>query len=166
MLKKKFIIVCLNNRAQDMFAWILYVHIYWHQFLYHIWWSPKSLKMFTESILTNFDDLHMRCQIYRCEPHYINLFFFVNLLHSHYINFSFSLWTSSIVQVFDFLIFDIFLTIWHLLTSWPITLNHLSPSQGSSDRFKIHLFFVLMHRKQLWSMNINKRTLKGHYILL
>ena len=34
------------------------------------------------------------------------------------------LWTSSIVQVFDFLTFDIFLTIWHLYN-----LNHLSPSQ-------------------------------------
>ena len=34
-----------------------------------------------------------------CEPHYVNLFF---------------LWTSSIVHVFDFLTFDIFLTTWHL----------------------------------------------------
>ena len=34
-----------------------------------------------------------------CEPHCVNLFF---------------LWTSSIVQVFDFLTFDIFLTTWHL----------------------------------------------------
>ena len=33
------------------------------------------------------------------EPHYVNLFF---------------LWTSSIVHVFDFLTFDIFLTTWHL----------------------------------------------------
>ena len=35
----------------------------------------------------------------KCEPHYVNLFF---------------LWTSSIVHVFDFLTFDIFLTTWHL----------------------------------------------------
>ena len=48
------------------------------------------------------------------------------------------LWTSSIVYVFDFLTFDIFLTIWHLfdnLTSFwhfdiSFNLNHLSPSQG------------------------------------
>ena len=33
------------------------------------------------------------------EPHYVNLFF---------------LWTSSVVHVFDFLTFDIFLTTWHL----------------------------------------------------
>ena len=31
------------------------------------------------------------------------------------------LWTSSIVQVFDFLTFDIFFTTWHLLTFWYIT---------------------------------------------
>ena len=47
-----------------------------------------------------------------CEPHCVNLFF---------------LWTSSIVQVFDFLTFDIFLTTWHLfdnLTSfWHLTYN-------------------------------------------
>ena len=60
-----------------------------------------------------------------CEPHYVNFFFFF-------------LWTSSIVYLFDFLTFDIFLTIWHLfdnLTSFwhfdiSFNLNHLSPSQG------------------------------------
>ena len=61
-----------------------------------------------------------KIDINMCEPHYVNLFF---------------LWTSSIVYVFHFLTFDIFLTIWHLfdnLTSfWPFfNLNHLSPSQG------------------------------------
>ena len=52
--------------------------------------------------------------------------------------FIFFLWTSSIVYLFDFLTFDIFLTIWHLfdnLTSFwhfdfSFNLNHLSPSQG------------------------------------
>ena len=50
----------------------------------------------------------------------------------------FFLWTSSIVYVFGFLTFDIFLTIWHLfdnLTSFwhfdiSFNLNDLSPSQG------------------------------------
>ena len=40
-----------------------------------------------------------KIDIKMCEPHYVNLFF---------------LWTSSLVYVFDFLTFDIFLTIWHL----------------------------------------------------
>ena len=44
-----------------------------------------------------------------CEPHCVNLFF---------------LWTSSIVQVFDFLTFDIFLTTWHLFDTWLITWAH------------------------------------------
>ena len=59
-----------------------------------------------------------------CEPHYVNLFFFVNLLHSLF------------VWLFD--IWHLFWTIWHLfdnLTSFwhfdfSFNLNHLSPSQG------------------------------------
>ena len=43
----------------------------------------------------------------------------VNICERHYVNFF--LWTSSIVQVFDFVTFDIFLTTWHLLTFWHIT---------------------------------------------
>ena len=45
---------------------------------------------------------------------------------------SFFVWISSIVHMFDFLTFDIFLTTWHLfdnLTHY-LNLNHLSPSQG------------------------------------
>ena len=42
---------------------------------------------------------NIKIDISMCEPHYVNLFF---------------LWTSSIVHVFDFLTFDIFLTTWHL----------------------------------------------------
>ena len=65
----------------------------------------------------------VKIDVIMCEPHYVNLFF---------------LWTCSIVYVFDFLTFDIFLTIWHLfdnLTSFwhfdiSFNLNHLSPSQG------------------------------------
>ena len=43
---------------------------------------------------------NIKIDVNMCEPHYVNLFIF--------------LWTSSIVCVFDFLTFDIFLTIWHL----------------------------------------------------
>ena len=68
----------------------------------HIWWSPKTLKntfyahfegFWWPSYVTSKIDVNV------CEPHYVNLFF---------------LWTSSIVYVFDFLTFDIFLTFWHL----------------------------------------------------
>ena len=41
----------------------------------------------------------IKIDVNMCEPHYVNLFF---------------LWTSSIVQMFDYLTFDIFLTTWHL----------------------------------------------------
>ena len=41
----------------------------------------------------------VKIDITMCEPRYVNLFI---------------LWTSSIVNVFDFLTFDIFLTTWHL----------------------------------------------------
>ena len=41
----------------------------------------------------------------------------VNICESHYVNLLF-LWTSSIVQVFHFLTFDIFLTTCHLVTFW------------------------------------------------
>ena len=44
----------------------------------------------------------IKIDVNMCEPHYVNLFF---------------LWTSSIVHVFDFLTFDIFLTTWHLFDS-------------------------------------------------
>ena len=44
----------------------------------------------------------VKIDVNMCEPHYVNLFF---------------LWTSSIVYVFDFLTFDIFLTTWHLFYS-------------------------------------------------
>ena len=52
---------------------------------------------FWEFLLTIICDV--KIDISMCEPHYVNLFF---------------LWTSSIVHVFDFLTFDIFLITWHL----------------------------------------------------
>ena len=73
----------------------------------------------------------VKIDVKMCEPHYVNLFF---------------LWTSSIVYVFDFLTFDIFLTIWHLFDNFTsfwhfdisFNLNHLSPSQG---------YFLLLYSK-------------------
>ena len=52
----------------------------------------------------------------------------VNLIMSIY----FFLWTSSIVCMFDFLIFDIFLTTWHLfdIFTHQLNLNHLSPHRA------------------------------------
>ena len=53
----------------------------------------------------------------------------VKMYEHLYVN-EFLLWTSSMVKIFDFLTFDIFLTIWHLLTSFflgglSLHLNHL-----------------------------------------
>ena len=88
--------------------------------------NPRNVhrKCFWTILVTFIFDV--KIDVNMCEPHYVNLFF---------------LWTSSIVHVFDFLTFDIFLTNCHLfdiLTSF--NLNHLSPSQG--------YFFVLIF---LWN---------------
>ena len=106
--------------------WHNEVHTYWRQFWHQIWRSPK---LFKNTFYAHFEGfwwpsyVMSKIDVNMCEPHYVNLFF---------------LWTSSIVYVFDFLTFDIFLTIWHLfdnLTSFwhfdiSFNLNHLSPSQG------------------------------------
>ena len=90
------------------------VHRYWCQFWCHIWWSLKTLKMSIESIFDQF-----------WWPSYLTskLTSISVILMSIYIFF----WTSSIVQMFDYLTFDIFLTNWHLLTFDTYKLNHLSP---------------------------------------
>ena len=61
--------------------------------------NPQNVhrKCFWTILLTFIFDV--KIDVKMCEPHYVNLFF---------------LWTSSIVYVFDFLTFDIFLTTWHL----------------------------------------------------
>ena len=78
------------------------VHTYWRWFWCHIWWWPKTLKMCIESVFEQF-----------WWPSYLTsklTSICVNLIMWIY----FFLWTSSIVCVFDFLTFDIFLTFWHL----------------------------------------------------
>ena len=88
--------------------------------------NPQNVhrKCFWTILVTFIFDV--KIDVNMCEPHYVNYFF---------------LWTSSIVCVFDFLTFDIFLTFWHLfdiLTSF--NLNHLSLSQGYFFSFlKLHL---------------------------
>ena len=82
--------------------WHNEVHTYWRQFLTSHMMVTKKLKnvhrkCFWTILVTFIFDI--KIDINMCEPHYVNLFF---------------LWTSSIVYVFDFLTFDIFLTIWHL----------------------------------------------------
>ena len=117
------------EEVHKIINWHNEVHTYWHLFWHHIWWWPKTLKMCIENVFEQFwwpSYLMSKLTLNMCEPHYVNLFF---------------LWTSSIVHVFDFLTFDIFLTNCHLfdiLTSF--NLNHLSPSQG--------YFFVLIF---LWN---------------
>ena len=74
--------------------------------------SPQNVhrKYFWAILVTFIFDVKIDINI--CEPHDVNLFF---------------LWTSSIVCIFDFFIFDIFLTTWHVfynLTSfWHLTYN-------------------------------------------
>ena len=74
--------------------------------------NPQNIhrKYFWAILVTFTFDVKINVNI--CEPHDVNLFF---------------LWTSSIVCIFDFFIFDIFLTAWHIfdnLTSfWHLTYN-------------------------------------------
>ena len=109
----------LWRRFTKKINWHNEVHTYWCQFWCHIWWWLKTHKMCIESVFEQF-----------WWPSYLTsklTSLCVNLIMWIY----FFLWTSSIVCVFDFLTFDIFLTFWHLfdiLTSF--NLNHRSPSQG------------------------------------
>ena len=61
--------------------------------------NPQNVhrKYFWAILMTFISDV--KIDVNMCEPHYVNLFF---------------LWTSSIVQMFDYLTFDIFLTFWHI----------------------------------------------------
>ena len=100
--------------------WHNEVHRYWRQFWHHIWWSLKTLKMSIEIIFGQF-----------CWPSYLTsklTSISVNLIMSIY----FFLWTSSIVCMFGFLIFDIFLTTWHLfdILTHQLNLSHLSPHRA------------------------------------
>ena len=76
-------------------------------------------KYFWAILLTFIFDIKIDINI--CEPHYVNLFF---------------LWTSSIVCMFDLLIFDIFFTTWHLfdILTHQLNLNHLSPHRAIFSR--------------------------------
>ena len=78
--------------------------------------NPQNVhrKYFWAILLTFIFDVKIDVNI--CEPHYVNFF----------------LWTSSIVCMFDFLIFDIFLTTWHLfdILTHQFNLNHLSPHRA------------------------------------
>ena len=61
--------------------------------------NPQNVhRKYFWAILTTFIS-EVKIDVNICEPHCVNLFFF---------------WTSSIVQVFDYLTFGIFLTTWHL----------------------------------------------------
>ena len=92
----------LWRRFTKKINWHNEVHTYWRQFWHQIWRSPK---LFKNTFYAHFEGfwwpsyVTSKIDVKMCEPHYVNFFF---------------LWTSSIVYVFDFLTFDIFLTIWHL----------------------------------------------------
>ena len=92
----------LWRRFTKKINWHNEVHTFWHQFLTShmmVTKNPQNVhrKCFWTILVTFIFDV--KIDVNMCEPHYVNLFF---------------LWTSSIVYVFDFLTFDIFLTTWHL----------------------------------------------------
>ena len=75
--------------------------------------NPQNVlrKYFWAILMTFITDVKIDTNI--CEPHCIIF-----------------LQTSCIVQMFDYLTFDIFLTTWHLLTFDTYNLNHLSPHRA------------------------------------
>ena len=76
------------------------------------------------------------------EPHYVNLYF---------------LWTSSIVQVFDFLTFDIFLTTWHL---FDILLSHHLCAPLPMGKV------ILSYLLKLWNLSWSCKNLRLPHIFL
>ena len=92
----------LWRRFTKKINWHNEVHTYWCQFWHQMWRSPK---LFQNTFYAHFEGFWW--------PSYVTsklTSVCVNLIMSIY----FFLWTSSIVYVFDFLTFDIFLTLWHL----------------------------------------------------
>ena len=84
--------------------------------------SKCQWKVFWPILITFMCDV--KIDVKMCEPHYANLFIFVNLLQSPTVQF-----------------FDIFLTIWHLLNISTHYLNHFSQSQG----------YFTDHNRPTWS---------------
>ena len=151
----------LWRRFTKKINWHNEVHTHWRQFLTSHMMVTKTLKMCIESVFEGFwwpSYVTSKIDGNVCEPHYVNLFF---------------LWTSSIVYVFDFLTFDIFLRIWHLfdnLTSFwlflgglSLHLNHLIGSRvrisfRSFGTLPIGIFFSNLDSRQLMTC---PRTLSG-----
>ena len=102
----------MGYRVTKKINWHNEVHTYWRQFWRQIWRSPK---LFKNTFYTHFEGfwwpsyVTSKIDINMCEPHYVNLFFFVNLLHS------LCVWFFDIWHLFDnltsFWHFDIFFTI-------------------------------------------------------
>ena len=114
--------------------------------------NPQNVhrNYFRAILLTFIFDIKIDINI--CEPHYVNLLFF--------------LWTSSIVCMFDFLIFDIFLTTWHLFDNLThqLNLNHLSPHRAILDILSVfgdhHMWCGNWHQYvwTFWHMTYNMGT--------
>ena len=105
------------------------VHTYWCQFWHQLWRSPK---LFKNTFYAHFEGFW--------SPSYVTsklISVCVNLIMWIY----FFLWTSSIVHVFDFLTFDIFLTTWHLfdnLTSfWQLNIFFWHVDNGTHGQMGI-----------------------------
>ena len=103
---------------KEIINWHNEVHTYWHQILMSNMKVTKiGQKYFLCAFWRIFVTIICDVKINICEPHYVWISF---------------LWTFSIVHVFDFLTFDIFLTTFHHLTyCCPITyVLHYSWEQG------------------------------------
>ena len=105
----------LWRRFTKKINWHNEVHTHWHQFLMSHMMVTKNpqnghRKCFWGFLVTIICDVKIDVNV--CEPHYVNLFFFVNLLHS------LCVWFFDIWHLFDnltsFWQFDIFLTFWFL----------------------------------------------------
>ena len=142
----------LWRRFTKKMNWHNEVHRYWRQFWRHKWWSLKSLKMFIKRIFGQF-----------WWPSYLTsklMSICVNLIMSIY----FFLWTSSIVQMFDFLTFGIFLTTWHLFQHFDTSmkLKPPQPAQGyfynlcqrssTSKARRLHAVLAKIHGLDTWTM--------------
>ena len=101
--------------------------------------NPQNVhrNYFWAILLTFIFDIKIDINI--CEPHYVNFFF---------------LWTSSIVCMFDFLIFDIFLTTWHLfdILTHQLNLNHLSPHRAIFYLWLLFLFILWTNKREIGSL--------------
>ena len=114
--------------------------------------NPQNVhrNYFWAILLTFIFDIKIDVNI--CEPYYVHLFF---------------LWTSSIVCMFDFLIFDIFLTTWHLfdILTHQLNLNHLSPHRAIFSNFFPFLYKMFPPQQKVIQIQPKFEIFEPKYIV-